>query len=67
MITQDEYNQANELDRKHWLYTFAGQAMQGLLSNYAGVNWAMREVAMESVEFAEALLAELEKDNNENP
>lgn len=48
--------------REHWLYQFAGMAMQGLLANHAGQNYTPNEVASDAALMARALIAELEKE-----
>jgi hypothetical protein len=60
MITADEYRREQERDREYWLRVFAGQAMQGLLANCG--DYAIKQAAQDAVEYAEALLKELEKE-----
>ena len=49
-------------NRQHWLYTFAGQAMQGLLGTNEGLKYNYEVRAEWAVRQARALLAELEKE-----
>lgn len=71
MMEQSDYvldypKHTTEQDTKErWLYTFAGQAMEGLISGFKseiGSTPNRERTANRAVEFAQALLAELEKE-----
>lgn len=53
--------------KEKWLYTFAGQAMQGLLGTHEGLKYNYEVRAEWSVRQARALLAELEKEPHDIP
>jgi hypothetical protein len=57
------YKQEAEHEREYWLYTFAGQAMQGLMTDkMIRDTLSVEGLAIEAVEQARALLALLEKE-----
>jgi hypothetical protein len=60
MKTADEYMREEE-ERKHWLYTFAGQAMQAL-GDWQSYRHLPDTTAETAVIMAKALLKELEKE-----
>lgn len=50
-------------NKNYWLYTFAGQAMQGMCNRFPEFGRSHAEIiAKQSIEVASALLAELEKE-----
>ncbi len=47
-------------EKEHWRYTFAGQAMQGIIANTDGATPSARNLQW-CIEMANALILELEK------